>query len=127
MTLDDTFHIFRAAVTDFDGVTVEDLIELMVLREMLIDQLKELSGDFGFYVLVVRRIEPCDVAFTIFWLVVCLVSWVVRKFDIITTALLHYFHIFFTFHLFATLVMTKSTFSLTLYGLVPIRYKPRRG
>ena len=39
VTLDDTFEVFCAAVTDFNGVAVEDLVKFVVLREVFGDEM----------------------------------------------------------------------------------------
>ena len=39
VTLDDTFDVFCAAVTDFNGVTVEDFVEFVMLREVFGDKM----------------------------------------------------------------------------------------
>ena len=39
VALDDTFHVFGAAVADLDSVTVEDFIEPVMLWKMLVNEL----------------------------------------------------------------------------------------
>ena len=39
VALNDTFHVFGAAVADLDSVTVEDFIEPLMLWKMLVNEL----------------------------------------------------------------------------------------
>ena len=66
MALDDTFDVACGAVADFHCVAIEDLVEFVMLWKVLVDELKESFGDFGLHVLMERRIEPRDPAFTVF-------------------------------------------------------------
>lgn len=83
VALDDTFDVFGAAVAYFNGIAIEDLVEFVVFREVLVDKLQKSSGNFRLDVFVIWWVEPCDVTFTIFWLCVLWVGWLVRKFYVV--------------------------------------------
>ena len=40
------FHVFGATIADLDAVSVEDLVEAVVSRKMLIKQVEKISADF---------------------------------------------------------------------------------
>ena len=65
MALDDAFDVFSAAVAYFNGIGVEDFVELVVFGEVLVNKLQKSSGNFGLDVLVKWWVEPCDMAFAI--------------------------------------------------------------
>ena len=58
VTRDDGFHVRCATVTNFDSISIEDFVESVVGGEVLIDKLKKILSDVGFYGSVVRWIEP---------------------------------------------------------------------
>ena len=66
MALYDAFDVFRTAITDFNGVAVENLVEFVLLRKMLCDEVKEFVTDLGNNIFIVGWIEPCYVAFPVF-------------------------------------------------------------
>ena len=85
VTLDDAFDVFGAAVAYFNGIAVEDFVELVVFGEVLVNKLQKSSANFGLDVLVKWWVEPCDMAFAILWLRVFRIGWLVRKFDVVAT------------------------------------------
>ena len=85
MALDDTFDVFGAAVAYFNGIAVEDFVELVVFGEVLVNKLQKSSGNFGLDVLVKWWVEPCDISLAILWLCVFRIGRFVRKFDVVAT------------------------------------------
>ena len=53
-------HVDHAAVTNFERVTIEDFVECVVLREMLVYEMDELFTDVALDRLAERGIEPDD-------------------------------------------------------------------
>ena len=47
VVLYDAFDVFRTAITYFNGVAVENLVEFVLLRKMLCDKVKEFMTDLG--------------------------------------------------------------------------------
>ena len=69
VTLNDAFDVLCAAITDFDGVTVKDLVQLMMFWEMFIDKFQEVSPNICCYVFAERWVKPNYVSLSIFQLV----------------------------------------------------------
>ena len=53
-------YVFHATVTDFDGVPVEDFVELVCLCEVLVHEVEKGSSNVGSYVSAVGRVIPDD-------------------------------------------------------------------
>ena len=85
VALDDAFDVFGTAVTYFNGIVVEDFVELVVFGEVLVNKLQKSSANFGLDVLVKWWVEPCDILFAILWLCVFRIVRLVRKFDVVAT------------------------------------------
>ena len=66
VALYDAFDVFRAAITDFNNVAVENLVEFVLLRKMLWDEVKEFVTNLGNNIFVVGWIKPCYIAFPVF-------------------------------------------------------------
>ena len=76
MRLYNGLDVLGAAVADFDLVSVEDFVQLMLLWEMEVDEGQELLSNVGSDGSTERGIIPCDVAFSVF----LFVSWLVHLF-----------------------------------------------
>ena len=61
MVVDNFFPFVHAAVTDLDGVSVEDFSELMIFGKVLVYEGEEFVSDVGTGVLAKRRVVPEDV------------------------------------------------------------------
>ena len=59
---DNAFYIAHTAVAQLYSVAVEDFVQWVRLREMLVNSLEEAFADFCFNSLAVWRIEPQDVS-----------------------------------------------------------------
>ena len=59
---DNLCHISHTAIADFDIVSVEYLVELVVFSEMLVNQLEEMFSNFSFYVFTEWWVEPNDIS-----------------------------------------------------------------
>ena len=60
-----SFHAFGATIADFDVVSVEDLVEAVVFRKIIIKQIKKIVGDFCEYSFTERGIEPGYISFVV--------------------------------------------------------------
>ena len=65
MFANDGSHVVCAAVTNFDVIFVEELMEFMVFVEVLVDELEKGFADVGFYVFTVGRVVPDDVSLSV--------------------------------------------------------------
>ena len=65
MRLYDGLHVGGAAVANFDVFSVYDFAEMVIFREVFIDQFEELLPKIGFKRCVVGRGEPDHVPFPI--------------------------------------------------------------
>ena len=61
MVVDYLFRVVHAAVTDLDGVSVEDFSELMIFGKVLVYLGEEFVSDVGTGVLAKRKVVPEDV------------------------------------------------------------------
>ena len=61
MVVDYLFRVVHAAVTDLDGVSVEDFSELVIFRKVLVYQGEEFVSDVDAGVLAKRRVVTEDV------------------------------------------------------------------
>jgi len=61
----DRFHIFCAAITDFDVVPVKKFMVLMIFREVFVQQIQKVFANFRGYVFAVGRVEPNDFSLTV--------------------------------------------------------------
>ena len=62
MAFDDTYHVWHAALTEFDVKFVANLVEAVVREEVLVDEIEELFANFCFNFHVVCGIQPGDVS-----------------------------------------------------------------
>lgn len=62
MPLDDGRNIPHAAIADFHSLTVENLVQLRPLREVLADELQKPLSNLRFYAPAERRVKPDDAA-----------------------------------------------------------------
>ena len=60
MVVDYLFRVVHAAVTDLDGVSVEDFSELVIFGKVLVYQGEEFVSDVGAGVLAKRKVVPED-------------------------------------------------------------------
>jgi len=65
VTGDDGFYATHTAVAQLKSVPVEDFVQRVGLREMLINYLEEAFTDFRFYILAEWRVKPHDVSLTV--------------------------------------------------------------
>ena len=63
------FHTFGETIADFDAVFVEDLVEAVVLRKMLIKYILKIYSDFCEYIFTEGRIEPDYISFVVTFVV----------------------------------------------------------
>ena len=64
MVFDDACHVRHATVTEFEVKFVVKLVEAVVRREVLVDEIEELNAKICFNFHVISRIEPGDVSFS---------------------------------------------------------------
>ena len=62
---DDFCHVWHATVANFDGVSVEDLVQFASFREMLVNQLQEFLAYICCYIFAEGGVEPNDIAFSV--------------------------------------------------------------
>ena len=70
-------YIRHAAVADFNIVPVENFMEFMILREMIVEKTEKFIGYVCLNVLTVWRVEPGDVPFPFLFGVSFIVGWVI--------------------------------------------------
>lgn len=70
VSVDDRFYVGHTTVAYFNVVLVKYFMELMLSREVSLYQVEKESSDVGGDVVVVRGVEPDDVSFAVFWLLV---------------------------------------------------------
>ena len=58
MVVDDLFRVVHAAVTDLDGVAIEDFSKLVVSREVIVYKGKESVSDVGANIFAERGVVP---------------------------------------------------------------------
>jgi len=61
----DTFYVFGAAVTDFNGVPNEDLAILVMFRKVLVNQLEESVTNFSHHVSIEGWVIPNYFTFSV--------------------------------------------------------------
>ena len=66
MRLYDGLHVGGAAVANFDVFSVYDFAEMVIFREVFIDQFEELLPKIGFKRCIVGRCKPDNVPFPCF-------------------------------------------------------------
>ena len=62
MTIVLLLDVGHATGADLDCVTVEDFVELMIFRELFIEDFKECSSNVGSHILAKRWVIPNDVS-----------------------------------------------------------------
>ena len=72
MCLQDLAHVRHATVAEFNGVSVNQFVEVVVRWEVPVQYVKELTADVGCNVRAVWRVEPGYVSFSAPLLVVYL-------------------------------------------------------
>ena len=64
MCLQDLAHVRHATVAEFNGVSVNQFVEVVVRWEVPVQYVKELTADVGCNVRAVWRVEPGYVSFS---------------------------------------------------------------
>ena len=65
MAADDSRHILHTGVAYFDIISIKQFVVAMVWREMLIHKHQKLMGNVSRDILIIRRVEPYNFAFSL--------------------------------------------------------------
>ena len=73
MVRNDAFFVFGAAIGNFDVISVENTVKLMIFWEVLIYKVKKVISNFCRYCFTMRPIEPSSISFVIYFIVCILI------------------------------------------------------
>ena len=63
MVFNCSFYVFGVTIADFDAVSVEDFVEPIMLRKMLIKQILKIFVTFSEYIFTKTGIKPNHISF----------------------------------------------------------------
>ena len=63
MVFNCSFYVFGVTIADFDAVSVEDFVEAIILRKMLIKQILKTFVNFSEYIFTKTGIKPNYISF----------------------------------------------------------------
>ena len=63
------FHVFGATIADLDTISVEEFVEVVVFRKMLIKYILKIFVDFCGYIFTERGVKPDYISFVVTFVV----------------------------------------------------------